>query len=245
MRRIESETHKRALALIARGQADQDTLLACLTPEERAVRGEQYAWSPKDHVAHNNFWRQDAIARLKAALEGTSPVDTEANVQSHNDRVFWEQRETPLETLVAETARLRDETAEFVYRFSAEDLTERDRYPWQQGGSLQTLILINWYDHPAEHWTDVYLSRQEIDRALELRRAVANTVGELFRPDSKMFSFMVYKLGGVAARTGRSEQAIAAIREAIAANPSLVEFARKDPELDPLRSLPWFRMLTG
>ena len=85
---IESETHRRVLALLARGQADQDILAARLSPEERATRGELYAWSAKDHVAHNNFWRQDAIWRLQAALDGGTPTDTEDDVQTHNDRVF-------------------------------------------------------------------------------------------------------------------------------------------------------------
>ena len=45
---IASETHRRTLALVARGQADQDTLAARLSPEERAARGELHAWSAKD-----------------------------------------------------------------------------------------------------------------------------------------------------------------------------------------------------
>ena len=65
---IERETHQRVLELLARGQADQDALEARLSPEERAARGELHDWSPKDHVAHNNFWRQDAIWRLRASV---------------------------------------------------------------------------------------------------------------------------------------------------------------------------------
>src|SRR5262245_39414771 len=102
----ESETHRRLLVLLARGQADQDTLGKRLNPEEREVRGELHAWSPKDHVAHNNFWRQDALWRLQAALEGGSPPDTEDDL-AWNDRVFLEQRETSWEDLAAETERLR------------------------------------------------------------------------------------------------------------------------------------------
>jgi len=176
---IESETHRRVLVLLARGQADQDTLAECLSPEERAACGELHDWSPKDHVAHNNFWRQDAIWRLQAFLESGSPPDTEDDL-AWNDRVFQEQRETPWKQLVGETERLRAETAALIQRLSPDDLSQKDRYPWQRGGTLETLILVNWYDHPAEHWADVYLSRHEIDRALELRQAVAATVRELF-----------------------------------------------------------------
>jgi tetratricopeptide (TPR) repeat protein len=242
MSSMESETRRRVLVLLARGQADQDALAVRLSPEERAARGELHDWSPKDNVAHNNFWRQDAIWRLQAFLEGSSPPDTEDDL-AWNDRVFQEQRETPWEQLVAETERLRAETAALIQQLSPDDLSQKDRYPWQRGESLETLIFVNWYDHPAEHWADVYLSRHEIDRALELRRAVATTVRELFPHETKMYSYMLYKLGGYCARNGRSEQAISAFREALTVNPSLGESLGKDTDLDPLRAVPEFQTL--
>src|SRR3989442_11967440 len=109
-----SDAHRRVLEMTARGQADQDTLAAWLSPDERAARGELHAWSAKDHVAHNNFWRQDAVRRLQAALDGSEPPDTERDDTQTlllNDRVFEEQRENLWEELVTETARLRAETA--------------------------------------------------------------------------------------------------------------------------------------
>jgi tetratricopeptide (TPR) repeat protein len=241
---IVSETHARVLELVARGQADQDTFAARLNPEERAARGELHAWSAKDQVAHNNFWRQDAVSRLKAALDGGTPPDTEDDL-AWNDRVFQEQRETRWEELVAETTRIRADTTALIHQLSAEDLSQKNRYPWQNGGSLETLVFVNWYDHPAEHWADVYLRRHEIDRAVKLRQAVATTVRELFPHDSKMYSYMVYKLGGLFARTGRSDQAIGAIREALTVNDALIEWVRKDADLDPLRALPAFQAITA
>ena len=243
---IENETHRRLLALLTRGRADQGTLAERLSPDERAARGELHAWSAKDHVAHNNFWRQDAVRRLQAALDGSEPPDTERDETQTlllNDRVFQEQRETLWEELVMETARLHAETAALIQRLTEDDLTQRGRYPWQRGGSLGGLIFVNWYDHPAEHWADIYLSRDELDRALELRQAVVATVRELFAHDPTMYSYMVYKLGGMYARNGRSEQAIGAIREALTVNSSLIEWVRQDTDLDPLRALPAFHAL--
>jgi tetratricopeptide (TPR) repeat protein len=196
-------------------------------------------------VAHNNFWRRDVVSSLQAALDGSEPPDMEDTL-TVNDRVFQERRETPWEELVVETERLRAETAALIQRLGPDDLTQRERYPWQRGergGSLQGLILTNWYDHPAEQWADVYLGRGELDHAVELRQAVATTVRELFAHDPKMYSYMVYKLGGLYARNGRSEQAIGAIREALTVNPSLVEWLPEDTDLDPLRALPAFQAL--
>jgi len=241
---ITGEAHSRVLALLARGQADQDTLAERLSPQEREMGGELHAWRAKDHVAHNNFWRKDALRRLQAALDGSEPEDTEAQTLLLNDRVFQEQRETPWEKLVTETARLRAETAALIQRLTADDLTQKDRYPWQQGGSLESLIFVNWYDHPAEHWADVYLSRNEPDRAVELRQAVVATVEEVFPHNPKWYPYMLYKLGSMYARTGRSAQAIGAIREALRANPSLIEWVQQDAGLDSLRALPAFQALS-
>ena len=238
----QSDTHKRVLELLARGQADQDAFVETLSPGDRVALGELRDWKAKDQIAHNNFWRQDAINRLQAFLEGGPPPDTEDDLV-WNDRVFKEQRETPWPELVVETKRLRAETVALVQRFSPDDLVQKDRHPWQHGATMELVVLINWYDHPAEHWADVYLSRHEIDRALDLRQAVATTVRELFPHLTKMYSFELYKLGGYSARSGRSEQAITAVREALAVNPSLIEQARKDTDLAPLRALPGFQAL--
>jgi hypothetical protein len=239
---VESETHRRLLEVLARGQADQDAFAVGLSRDEREAHGELHDWSAKDQVAHNNFWRQDAIWRLQAALEGGSPPDTDDDL-AWNDRVFLEQRDMPWEQLVTETRRLRAETAALVRQFSPDALSQKDRYPWQHGGSLETLIFVNWYDHPAEHWADFYLRRHEIDRALELRRTVAATVHELFADNPKLYSYMLYKLGGTCARNNRSEEAMSAIREALTVNSSLSERLRQDADLDSLRALPAFQML--
>jgi len=230
------------LALLERGKADQDAFGERLSAQEREARGELHDWTPKDQVAHNNFWREDAVRRLKAALEGGTPPDT-ADDLAWNDRVFKEQRETPWEQLVEETERLYSESVALINQLSPDDVTEKDRYPWQGGESVESLIIVNWYDHPAEHWTEVYLARHEIDFALELRQAVATTIRDLFPHFPMSYSYMAYKLGGYSARGGRPEQAIAALRDALVVNPSLIDSMLTDTDLDSLRTLPEFQAL--
>lgn len=242
MQPIVSETHQRLITLVARGQADQDALGAQLSLDERAAHGELSVWSPKDQVAHNNFWRQDAIRRLQAALDGGTPVE-EDDEQALNDRIFAEQYTTSWEVLVAETERLRLETINGIGRLDAGDLTMIDRYPWQRGKSLERMLVTNWYEHPAEHWADIYLSRHDVERAIALRQEVANTVRDLFAHDPILYSYVIYNLGGFYTRIGHVEPAMHAIHEALAANHALLEWARQDTELDPLRALPAFQAL--
>ena len=239
---IDSEPHRRVLTLLDRGQADQDAFAAHISNEERAARGELHSWSAKDQIAHNNFWRKDAIWRLQAARDGTNPPDTD-DEQKQNDRVFRERRDAPWDELVTETQRLHAETAGLSHQLTPDDLAEKDRYPWQHGASLETLIFVNWYDQPAEHWADFYIRGNELDRALELRGAVATTVRELFPDKPKMYSYMLYKLGSLSAGNGRAEQAIDSLREALTVNPSLIDWVRNDSSLDSVRTMPAFRSL--
>lgn len=239
-----NQVHSRALTLVERGQADQDDFVASLTPEERDARGEERAWAAKDQVAHNNFWRRDAVRKLEAARDGQTPPDT-SDEQAQNDRAFQTQRDTDWEELLMATQRLRAETAALIEQLSVDDLSERDRYPWQDGDSLETLILVNWYDHPAEHWTDFYVKRGDIDHAIDLRQSVANTVKDLFADKPKLYSFMAYKLGALYASNGRPPEAIDALREAIGANPGLVVQVQSDSDLDALRGFAEFQAIAG
>jgi hypothetical protein len=52
---------------------------------------------------------------------------------------------------------------------------------------------------------------------------------------------VIYDLGCFYARTGRSEQAIGAIRKALPRVPSLVEWSKLDPDLDALPEIPEFQ----
>src|SRR5438132_11353519 len=106
---VDTDTQRRLLALLERGQADQDTYAGRLSPDERVARGELHNWSPKDEVARKNFWRQDAINRLKAAVDGSSPPDTSDDLAWY-DRIFLEQRETAWEQQGGAVVRRRAET---------------------------------------------------------------------------------------------------------------------------------------
>ena len=178
-----SDAHGRVLEMTARGQADQDTLAAWLSPGERAARGELHAWSAGDHIAHNNFWRQDALNRLTAARDGSTPPAEVEDEDAQNDRTFEAQRDTPWDALVAETGRLRAETDVMIEQLSADQVARQE-----------ILVFINWYDHPAEHWTDVYLRRGEVDRAIELRRAVAATARDLLGHRPERYGYMLDKV---------------------------------------------------
>src|SRR5438445_13524291 len=44
---VDTDTQRRLLALLERGQADQDTYAGRLSPDERVARGELHNWSPR------------------------------------------------------------------------------------------------------------------------------------------------------------------------------------------------------
>jgi tetratricopeptide (TPR) repeat protein len=108
---------------------------------------------------------------------------------------------------------------------------------------LERLILTHWYEHPAEHWADLYVSRNELDHAIQLRQSVAATVGELFAHDPTTRGYVFYNLGCFYARAGQTEPAIEALQQALVLVPSLVEHSKQDSDLDTLRDMSEFQAL--
>ncbi|MGH7248190.1 MAG: DinB family protein, partial [Pseudomonadota bacterium] len=89
--------------IVARGRSDQHALIAALSDAERSAVGEPDRWSPKDHLAHMNFWRRRTLAHMDAAEqdEGVPAYPDDGEVQQLNAQTFAEQRLIAWDDIVA------------------------------------------------------------------------------------------------------------------------------------------------
>jgi tetratricopeptide (TPR) repeat protein len=229
------------LALVARGRADQRALVEQLDETERSALGTPDSWSVKDYLAHLNFWRQQSLIRLAAAEHGETPPNVD-DFEELNARNFEEQRLSEWSDILAESERLFAAVTTQLARFSEEELTDPQRYPWRNGQPLATAIIGNFFEHPAEHYTQLYRERGDMARAAAQQQAAVMTIGEIFG-QSETYGDALYNLGCFHARNGEPERAIAAVRQALALNPTLVEWSKQDADLDTLRALPAFQAL--
>lgn len=98
-------------------------------------------------------------------------------------------------------------------------------------------------EHPSDHLAQVYRERGDTARAQEQERATVQVIGELLGRHSTIYGHATCNLGCFYARTGETAQAIAAIGAALRLIPELVEFSRRDADLESLREIPAFQAL--
>lgn len=231
--------------IIARGRSEQHALIAALSETERAALGEPDRWSPKDHLAHMNFWRLRALAHMAATERGEDvpayPDDEE--VQRLNTQTFAAQRFTPWDEMVAESERLFSAAADLIGRLSPSQLTGGRLSPAREGRPLMEDVLGSFFLHPSEHLANLYRERGDAARADKQWVAAADTIGEVFGPSSAMYGNALYNLGCYWATTSRPERAVDAVRQALPLNPTLAAWSRQDADLDSLRDIPAFQAL--
>ena len=238
--------HANLHEVIARGRADQQSLIATLSDAERAALGEPERWSPKDHLAHLNFWRQHALDLMAAAERNEEVLDypyPDDKVQRLNSQTFAEQHLVPWDDVVAESERLFSAAADQIHRLSPAQLTAARTTPQGDERVFLEDMLGGFFLHPTDHYAQLYRERGDTERADRLRVASVDTIGEFFGKASALYGNELYNLGCYWALTGRSESAVDAVRRSFALNPTLVTWSRQDSDLDALRDTPAFQAL--
>lgn len=211
--------------------------------DARTTVGTLEVWAPKDHFVHLAVWAAFQARRIEAGAPGNPPPTKPAD----NDTVFLAHRDAPWETIWADLMQALDENAAAVMRASDEDLTALD----PNGRSLFSLTLNNLYLHPISHLAQLYAKRTDAASAEQVQQEAVATMARLFSKGElyantiygEIYAGAVYELGCFYAKRGRSAEAIAQVREALAANPKLAESAKADADLVSLHALPEYQAL--
>jgi DinB superfamily len=238
-----SDIKTKLIAVIERGEADQEALVALLSDSEKAAIGEPDHWAVKDQIAHLNFWRDRTLRRLIAVRDGAEPPGPSPDFQPENERNFAAQQYRPWSEIIAESDRLFREAKQVIPQLTDAQLTEPVKIGTDNEIRLSERIVSDFMEHPAEHLTQLWRERGDLARAEEQERATVQLIGELFGKETTMYGYAIYNLGCFYARRGETAQAIAAVGEALPLIPSLVEWSKQDTDLDSLRDIPAFQAL--
>jgi tetratricopeptide (TPR) repeat protein len=139
--------------------------------------------------------------------------------------------------------RALDDDAAAIARVSSdEDLTDPDRFPWTNGRSLVSSTIGNIYLHPIEHLVQMHEERGDDASAEQVQIESVTFIRDLFGKGEE-YANAVYNLGCFYAKRGRSAEAIAQVREALAVNPELTEWSKVDSDLTSLYELPEYQAL--
>ena len=226
------------LTVVDRARALERTLAGFFDEAARATTGTVEVWAPKDHFVHLAVWQAYQARRLEAIATGNPP-----DQPAENDVVFLEHRDEPWDVVWANAMRALDDDAAAIARVSSdEDLTDPDRFPWTNGRSLVSSTIGNIYLHVIEHLVQMHEERDDDASAEQAQLESVTFIRDLFGKGEE-YANAVYNLGCFYAKRGRSAEAIAQVREALAVNPELTEWSKVDSDLTSLYELPEYQAL--
>ena len=215
------------LRMVAAGR-EREAELADLCADEPARADGR--WTAKDQLAHVVYWRLRNARLLEAVRSGgelpPSVVDDE-----QNSIVYAENRDRPAADIKKDEKASWSAMASFVEACAEDDLLKP--HPYAPENRLWETVTGD-VDHLVAHCASYYLESGEMDRAeafLRWAHGVARDV--LSEPAPRAYS--AYNLGCLFSRTGRAEEAVSMFRESFEAKPALIDHARQDPDLDPIR----------
>lgn len=115
--------------------------------EEPGVVGD---WTFKDVAAHINAWRMRALDRLEAAAQGkpdpVPPVDPDSETEDEMNAAFYAaNRDRPVHDVLSESRATFARLKGVVTKFSADDLSDPNRFEWMDGEALGPAIVGGSY----------------------------------------------------------------------------------------------------
>lgn len=226
------------LDLLQRARADQQALIDELTEAERDAIGTREHWSFKNTLSHIAAWVQHCADGLAAAQRGEQQQLSD-DVDRINADIFDATHDRSWPQVLADIDRAYDELIARMHEMSDDDLTDPDRFAWRRGRSWARSIVGNIYWHLESHLALFRAGRGELARANQMQVAVTEALLAL----SDWRNVARYNLACFYALTGQKDKALVELRESLQINPDLIEWSKRDSDLDSLHDDPAFRAL--
>jgi hypothetical protein len=227
------------LNLVQNTHADLMDLIASLSPQEKTARGNLKQWSIKDMVAHLNFWEGHFINQLDRQAKGEKIPTAGDYLDQVNDGVLYEHMDQTLKDALSEYKQIHAELLKKYENFSAEDLSDPKKFAWLEGRPMSDRILGNSVWHPQSHIADFYIKHSQLEKAIQMQEALS----EKLKVFPTWGPTAAYNLACFYALNGMKDKAISHLKEAFKQRPDLMDWSKKDSDLNSLRELPQFKAL--
>ena len=224
------------LALIATLRTEQQALLDDLSPQEKVQSGSLERWSARDMLVHLVFWGGHFNRQLQASLSDQKIPQAGDYYNLINDGLFVRHQETSYETALEEEESIYQKGFRLLSTLDADSLCNPTRFNWLEGRSLLDRALNTFVWHVLAHICDFHRVRGQMEKAIYLQETYSVALATFPGWDANA----PYNLGCFYAQNNLPEHAIRSLSMAFSARPDLLEWARQDSDLDPLRDLPDF-----
>lgn len=203
---------------------------------EREVSGTPGRMSVKDLVAHVTAAKQRETLRLAVAAEGGTPEsDDHDPAQIVNDH-----QHCPWSDIQAEAEQAFNALVGQVERFTLEDLSDSQRYPWLHGRPLVAEILGYGLWHPVSHLAEWYRRQGQVPHLDHLYHSLLDALPHDVQAVLAHDASSLYNLAGVYGVLGQAAPALRLLSAALELNPELRPELRDDPDFEALRTDPAF-----
>ena len=124
-------------------------------------------WSVKDIIAHLSLWEAELVKTMWQLQQGQKPntaLVTDQDIDELNETWYQENKDRPLERVMADFDAVRKQTIRRVTAFTNKDLNEHGRYPILEMKEPKTLamhIADNTFGHEEEHAEQILRWREE------------------------------------------------------------------------------------
>ena len=192
-------------------------------------------WTTKDVLAHLSAWRSIAAEELEAIRTGGDGPEVVDEIDVKNAEIYDATRDLPADTVLAEGERSWDALLAVLDACTEDDLQRmRMRRPDQEAWQM---IPGNTYFHIAQHLDWWHSERGEDADAEDAAKWAHGLAIEAF-PEDRRRGVAEYNLGCYYASHGRAAEALPLLQRGFELFPPLVELARTDIDLDPIRETP-------
>lgn len=227
------------IAMLDAARAEQETVYAMLSPEQRAAHGTWEKWSPKDFLGHFNFWQTYLLNTLDS-LDQPPPQLEPFEVRNERNYRYYEAR--PYDEVYADYRASLAHVVERVQTKSDTELSEPNHFPRIANGTLQGAILGNTYSHMLSHLAELYEMLGDSARGFALQEhAAAKTIE--FDPSPNNRAVTWYNLACAYAKGGHVTRTVELLREAFPLRNDLIEFSKADSDFERVRDQPEFQAL--
>lgn len=187
-------------------------------------------WHAKDHLAHLAAWRLRGARTLDALRIGVDPPPPVED-DEQNAVFYAEYRDCSAEEIKA-LARESWRAVQAAIEASTEDDLAK---PHPREPDAQAWMIVPGIGgHIGVHLMWLHLEHGDTTRAEAAAKWGYELETAAFDSDKER-AIATYNLACFYALVGKSEDAVRLLRQSFAAKPELVDVARRDPDLDPIR----------
>ena len=217
------------LEALAETRRREANLSALVTEEPPDPSGR---WRVQDHLSHL-AWLRERDARVIDAVRTGGDIPPRHEGERDLSAVIYDAtRDQTASTVIANSQRSWDLLLGAIEACSEEDFARP--HPLREG---RKLVDESPADHVGAHLMWAYLDAGD-EKAAEAVQLWARELSNRMFDDPRSRGVASYNVGCFYARVRRAGEAVPLLREGMELSPQLKDWAKQDPDLDPIRDDP-------